>query len=161
MNTEHRVNHALLIPGPIDDLVTMCGLSLSDAAGAHDYLVSDPGLVTCEECKVAGILPEQYPLDADDVLRGFGVDGGVVSFAGLLSLAQVRAIGTALARVFDDRGAVNYLEMPLVSEDGRKFVMTMTVEGGKTPHELKVEAFAERDLLQARLDALMAEDASR
>jgi hypothetical protein len=58
---------------------------------------------------------------------------------------------------FKDSGAENYIEMTLTGKDGLGLIATIQRHLGKTPHQLRLEAEAERDSLRAELAALKAQ----
>lgn len=62
------------------------------------------------------------------------------------------AEATALAAIFDETAAENYVEILLEDHrSNRLFLMTIQLKSGKTPHELRREAEAERDELKRKL----------
>lgn len=81
------------------------------------------------------------------------VDGGIQ-----MEHWAVRLLVASFAKTVGD--AANYVETTATTEDGTEFVATVARKWGKTPHQLRREAEAERDRLRdenARLAALVAE----
>lgn len=83
-------------------------------------------------------------------IRALTVGEGKMSVT--LRTELVSVIGEALAGMFDDSGAVNYVEMRVRSGE-REFVLTIQLAGAKTPHECRREAERERDEARAMLTA--------
>jgi hypothetical protein len=67
-------------------------------------------------------------------------------------------LADAFAEQFVESDATNYLEMHLHSNVTGPLIVTLQRHHGKTPHQLRAEAEAERDALRAELDALKAQE---
>ncbi len=66
----------------------------------------------------------------------------------------VRLMAECYADFFRSSEAPNYIEMQLCSEDGLELIATLQRKSGKTPHQLRQEAEAERDSLKSKVDAM-------
>lgn len=64
-----------------------------------------------------------------------------------------------MAETHREQGAANYVEWRVHHENGSVWVCTIQREDGRTAHDLRREAEAERDMLRARLAAATARDA--
>lgn len=77
-----------------------------------------------------------------------------------LSGDAIRSLAVMMAHWFEISGGINYVELGLhqcLEDGGNVFVFTVQKQDGKTPHQLKEDACAERDAAQARVEHLVAE----
>lgn len=109
---------------------------------------------------------QQRDIAADAVAGGtrildIAIENGGLSLA--LEGGGVQLLAEILAKQYADSEAVNYLQLSFTSQHsapGESFVVTVQRVAGKTAHELRAEAEADRDRLRAENEALRA-DAER
>lgn len=102
---------------------------------------------------------KELEVQLDDVLglkmKSLHIEGGQMEMT--LEVAEFirNRMGVALIQTLDAVGAKNYTQTE-VTYEGREYLMTVCRRVGKTPHQLRVEAEAERDQLRARVAGLEA-----
>jgi hypothetical protein len=70
-------------------------------------------------------------------------------FSAELGTKMAGVLATCFEKVLDELGGENYVELVFENAEGEKIVITVLKPKGKTPHQLKIEAEAERDLALA------------
>lgn len=100
-------------------------------------------------------IPEDFDVDSidpdDSHLLSFGPEGLQISSPQDLTSLLLDVMKTSFA---ENPGAENYLETRCFDRENHEFyVMTFRRLHGKTPHEMRQKAEAERDALQAELNA--------
>jgi hypothetical protein len=71
---------------------------------------------------------------------------------------QIQMMAQNFLEVLNEIHAVNYAEMSLQSKDGKRVIVTLQRQDeGKTPHQLRTEAEAERDALKVECELLKQE----
>lgn len=129
-------DRVLSVHAPRRDVVVEALQAADEAAAAvaqaeADRMVAGTGLISMES------LPEQ---------------GVRLRIALGLGLAH-RMLGAFRAVLDANPGAINYVEQEFVSQEtGESYVAILVRPGGRTPHQLRLEAERERDWLRARLD---------
>lgn len=85
-------------------------------------------------------------------LREFYVKDGMATFG--LEGGAAHLLADTFAHQFKENGAANYLEMSFVNDEVGELTVTMQRRQGKTPHQLRALAEAQRDRYRAALDRL-------
>lgn len=77
--------------------------------------------------------------------------------AALLGAHACECLGWAFLEYLQQHPeAPNYLEVTLLGEQNEPMYVTVQRPGGKTPHQIRVEAETERDRLRSELESLKA-----
>ena len=124
------------------------------------YATTDSGRTRAELESENAALREQLAKRVIDetFITGIAMTGGSLN-AGLEGGAA-RLMAEMLAEQVEESGAVNYLEARFASKHikpGEQYVVTVQKCSGKTPHELRLVADADRDAtLRQAADALLS-----
>jgi cell division septum initiation protein DivIVA len=179
-------DYAEQVAGPLRDQLGQCfRLSGADPDGNENWRLAPRAVdavrqlrqdydEACDEAEklrqriaeLEGEVERQREIAADAVAGGTRILDIAIENGGLsLSLegGGAQLLAEILAKQYADSEAVNYLQLSFTSQHsapGEAFVVTVQRVAGKTAHELRAEAEADRDRLRAECEALRA-DAER
>lgn len=129
------VTHALLLPAPLHDVTTACGLSLSDTQNSTDRISSDLDKVDCKKClRMHGRRSPDWDNGLPTVQEFETSEDGQVAFSVAHVTAEIYldAFRKDLNAVED---ATNYVEWSFIDADGLRVLVTAVHPGKPSPHE--------------------------
>jgi hypothetical protein len=143
--TDMAIVHALLLPAPIHDVTTCCGMPLTGASDEH-RVTSDPKSVTCDQClaMMGKMRDRDWSPEGIPELRDLQIEDGEAKLK--VSHKLVSVMAAAFLEAMKDKGAVNYLEYVFEGAGlpyEEHVVVTVQRVAGKTPAQLKTEAEAQ------------------
>ena len=99
--------------------------------------------------KVLNVIRADPSIPTEPSIKELHAKAGVLN----VKLEQDAALefwAATFLRILDDVEAINYMEAKLSTEDGRKVVVTVRRQEGKTPHDLRDEALEELNCILSK-----------
>ena len=170
--TEHEGWHEITVATPLP--MSVAGILMQLIGAAWPEAIIRPtkkvrfGVEPVFTMLVPPVSPQEVtPEEAQDIragaeeaaFTGFRLDDENHAWVGTAPPEELTLfLGEMAHRIFAEMGGINYVEWQVRSRTGAftgHYTLTVTKEGGKTPHTLRKEAEEERDELRAAIQHIV------